>query len=109
MEANILVGLANVHRRAGDLARSHATLDRLEALSVRRPSLRELARDLIISTRIENLLAEEDTVRARALLPEAAGALLGQGAGAALAWVAELLGGIRTLEGPPRTAPDRSA
>lgn len=101
MEANILVGLANVHRRAGDLARSHATLDRLEALSVRRPSLRELARDLIISTRIENLLAEEDTVRARALLPEAAGALLGQGAGAALAWVAELLGGIRTLEGSP--------
>ncbi|MFF3617362.1 BTAD domain-containing putative transcriptional regulator [Streptomyces sp. NPDC002580] len=101
LEANILVGLANVHRRAGDLARSDATLDGLEALSVRRPSLRELARDLIVSTRIENRLAEGDAVRARALLPEAAGALLGQGASAALAWVAELLGGIRTLEGAP--------
>ncbi|MFD4565630.1 BTAD domain-containing putative transcriptional regulator [Streptomyces sp. NPDC058467] len=101
LEANILVGLANVHRRSGDLAQSDATLDRLEALSARRPSLRELARDLIVSTRIENRLAEGDAVRARALLPEAAGALFGQGAGAALAWVAELLGGLRTLEGAP--------
>ncbi|WP_406331722.1 BTAD domain-containing putative transcriptional regulator [Streptomyces sp. NBC_00203] len=101
LEANILVGLANVHRRAGDLAQSDATLDRLEALSARRPSLRELARDLIVSTRIENRLAEGDAVRARTLLPEAAGALFGQGAGAALAWVAELLGGLRTLEGAP--------
>ncbi|MCZ4119253.1 AfsR/SARP family transcriptional regulator [Streptomyces sp. H39-S7] len=101
LEANILVGLANVHRRAGDLAQSDATLDRLEALSARRPSLRGLARDLIVSTRIENRLAEGDAERARALLPEAAGALFGQGAGAALAWVAELLGGLRTLEGAP--------
>ncbi|MFD5100497.1 BTAD domain-containing putative transcriptional regulator [Streptomyces albidochromogenes] len=101
LEANILVGLANVHRRAGDLARSDATLDRLEALSARRPALREPARDLIVSTRIENRLAEGDAVRARALLPEAAGSLFGQGAGAGLAWVAELLGAIRTLEGAP--------
>ncbi|MFD3556574.1 BTAD domain-containing putative transcriptional regulator [Streptomyces goshikiensis] len=101
LEANILVGLANVHRRAGDLAQSDATLDRLEALSVRRPALKGLARDLIVSTRIENRLAAGDAVRARALLPEAAGALFGQGAGAGLAWVAELLGGIRTVEGAP--------
>ncbi|MCM2425619.1 BTAD domain-containing putative transcriptional regulator [Streptomyces sp. RKAG337] len=101
LEANILVGLANVQRRAGDLAQSDATLDRLEALSARRPSLRQTARDLIVSTRVENRLAEGDAVRARALLPEAAGALFGQGAGAALAWVAELLGGLRTLEGAP--------
>ncbi|MFF1445525.1 BTAD domain-containing putative transcriptional regulator [Streptomyces sp. NPDC058295] len=101
LEANILVGLANVYRRAGDLEQSDATLDRLEALSARRPSLRELARDLIVSTRVENRLAEGDAVRARALLPEAAGALFGQGAGAALAWVAELLGGLRALEGAP--------
>ncbi|MFF1360569.1 BTAD domain-containing putative transcriptional regulator [Streptomyces sp. NPDC058297] len=101
LEANILVGLANVHRRAGDLAQSDATLDRLEALSARRPSLAGLARDLIVSTRIENRLAEGDAAAARALLPEAAGALFDQGAGAALAWVAELLGGLRTLEGAP--------
>ncbi|MCX5372544.1 winged helix-turn-helix domain-containing protein [Streptomyces sp. NBC_00015] len=101
LEANILVGLANVYRRAGDLAQSDETLDRLEALSARRPSLKELARDLIVSTRVENRLAEGDAVRARALLPEAAGALFGQGAGAALAWVAELLGGLRALEGAP--------
>ncbi|MFJ7208562.1 ATP-binding protein [Streptomyces sp. NPDC098789] len=101
LEANILVGLANVHRRAGDLAQSDATLDRLEALGARRPALRELARDLIVSTRIENRLAEGDAVAARALLPEAAGSLFGQGAGAALAWVAELLGGLRTAEGAP--------
>ncbi|TXS57798.1 helix-turn-helix domain-containing protein [Streptomyces sp. t39] len=101
LEANILVGLANVHRRAGDLAQADATLDRLEALSARRPSLRQTARDLIVSTRIENRLAEGDAVRARALLPEAAGSLFGQGAGAALAWVAELLGGLRTVEGAP--------
>ncbi|MFI6941807.1 BTAD domain-containing putative transcriptional regulator [Streptomyces sp. NPDC050418] len=101
LEANILVGLANVHRRAGDLPQSDATLDRLEALSVRRPQLRDLARDLIVSTRIENRLAAGDGPAARALLPEAAGALFGQGAGAALAWVAELLGGLRPLEGAP--------
>lgn len=101
LEANILVGLANVHRRAGDLAQSDATLDRLEALGARRPALKGLARDLIVSTRIENRLAAGDAVRARALLPEAAGALFGQGAGAGLAWVAELLGGIRTVEGAP--------
>ncbi|MBW5481189.1 ATP-binding protein, partial [Streptomyces bambusae] len=101
LEANILVGLANVHRRAGDLAQSDATLDRLEALSARRPSLSGLARDLVVSTRVENRLAEGDAARARALLPEAAGALFGQGAGAALAWVAELLGSLRTLEGAP--------
>ncbi|WP_242432598.1 BTAD domain-containing putative transcriptional regulator [Streptomyces sp. Root1310] len=101
LEANILVGLANVYRRSGDLAQADATLDRLEALSARRPSLRELARDLIVSTRVENRLAEGDAARARALLPEAAGALFGQGAGAALAWVAELLGGLRALEGAP--------
>ncbi|MGW6207622.1 BTAD domain-containing putative transcriptional regulator [Streptomyces sp. NPDC055089] len=101
LEANILVGLANVHRRAGDLAQADATLDRLEALSARRPSLAGLARDLIVSTRVENRLAEGDAAAARALLPEAAGALFGQGAGAALAWVAELLGGLRTLEGAP--------
>ncbi|MER5641656.1 BTAD domain-containing putative transcriptional regulator [Kitasatospora sp. NPDC002227] len=101
LEANILVGLANAHRRAGDLAESDATLDRLEALGARQPALRALARDLIVSTRVENRLAQGDAVRARALLPEAAGALLGQGAGAALAWVAELLGGLLTLEGDP--------
>ncbi|NGO77020.1 AfsR/SARP family transcriptional regulator [Streptomyces sp. YC504] len=101
LEANILVGLANAHRRAGDLAQSDATLDRLDALGNRRPQLRELARDLIVSTRIENRLAAGDARAARALLPEAAGALFGQGAGAALAWVAELLGGLLPLEGAP--------
>ncbi|MER7175726.1 ATP-binding protein, partial [Streptomyces mesophilus] len=101
LEANILVGLANAHRRAGDLAQSDATLDRLEALGNRRPQLRELARDLIVSTRIENRLAAGDAPAARALLPEAAGALFGQGASAALAWVAELLGGLLPLEGAP--------
>ncbi len=101
LEANILVGLANAHRRNGDLAQSDATLDRLEALSARRPQLRELARDLIVSTRIENRLAAGDARAARTLLPEAAGALFGQGAGAALAWVAELLGGLLPLEGDP--------
>ncbi|MBC9717054.1 AfsR/SARP family transcriptional regulator [Streptomyces sp. TRM66268-LWL] len=101
LEANILVGIANAHRRAGDLDRSDATLDRLEALSTRRPQLRELARDLIVSTRIENRLAAGDARAARALLPEAAGALFGQGASAALAWVAELLGGLLPLEGAP--------
>ncbi|WP_307814080.1 BTAD domain-containing putative transcriptional regulator [Streptomyces sp. N35] len=101
LEANILVGLANAHRRAGDLVQSDATLDRLEALGTRRPQLRALARDLIVSTRIENRLAAGDAPAARALLPEAAGALFGQGAGAALAWVAELLGGLLPLEGAP--------
>ncbi|MFC7218082.1 BTAD domain-containing putative transcriptional regulator [Streptomyces polyrhachis] len=102
LEANIMVGMANVHRRAGDLARSDAVLDRLEALGSRRPSLRGPARDLIVSTRVENRLAQGDAAGARLLLPEAAGALFGQGAGAALAWVAELLGGLRALEGNPQ-------
>lgn len=101
LEANILVGLANAHRMSGDVDQANRTLDHLEALSRRRPDLAELAHDLVVSTRIENLLAEGRAAEARALLPEAAGALFGQGAGAGLAWVAELLGGLRTLEGDP--------
>ncbi|MEU9912823.1 BTAD domain-containing putative transcriptional regulator [Streptomyces sp. NPDC051001] len=101
LEANILVGLANAHRMSGDVDRANRTLDHLEALSRRRPDLAELARDLVVSTRVENHLAEGRAAEARALLPRAAGALFGQGAGAGLAWVAELLGGLRTLEGDP--------
>ncbi|NNN38260.1 AfsR/SARP family transcriptional regulator, partial [Streptomyces sp. S3(2020)] len=101
LEANILVGLANAHRMSGDVDQANRTLDHLEALSRRRPDLAELARDLVVSTRVENHLAEGRAAEARVLLPEAAGALFGQGAGAGLAWVAELLGGLRTLEGDP--------
>ncbi|MCT9079407.1 BTAD domain-containing putative transcriptional regulator [Streptomyces fulvoviolaceus] len=103
LEANILVGLANAHRMSGEVEQANRTLDHLEALSRRRPDLAELAHDLIVSTRIENRLAEGRAAEARALLPEAAGSLFGQGAGAGLAWVAELLGGLRTLEGDPVT------
>ncbi|WP_046263246.1 BTAD domain-containing putative transcriptional regulator [Streptomyces sp. WM6386] len=101
LEANILVGLANAHRMSGDVDQANRTLDHLEALSRRRPDLAELAHDLVLSTRVENHLAEGRAPEARALLPRAAGALFGQGAGAGLAWVAELLGGLRTLEGAP--------
>lgn len=101
LEANILVGLANAHRMSGDVDQANRTLDHLEALSRRRPDLAELAHDLVVSTRVENHLAEGRASEARALLPRAAGALFGQGAGAGLAWVAELLGGLRTLEGDP--------
>ncbi|MFF4269113.1 BTAD domain-containing putative transcriptional regulator [Streptomyces sp. NPDC001536] len=101
LEANILVGLANAHRMSGDVDQANRTLDHLEALSRRRPDLAELARDLVVSTRVENHLAEGRAAEARTLLPRAAGALFGQGAGAGLAWVAELLGGLRTLEGDP--------
>ncbi|MGW7209582.1 BTAD domain-containing putative transcriptional regulator [Streptomyces sp. NPDC054837] len=101
LEANILVGLANAHRMSGDVDQANRTLDHLEALSRRRPDLAELAHDLVVSTRVENHLAEGRAPEARALLPRAAGALFGQGAGAGLAWVAELLGGLRTLEGAP--------
>jgi predicted ATPase/DNA-binding SARP family transcriptional activator len=104
LEANILVGLNNLHRRAGDLERANQVLDQLEAFVRSRAVSEELARDLIVSTRMENRLAEGDAVRARALLPEAAGGLLGQGAGAGLAWVAELLGGLLALEGDARGA-----
>ncbi|MFD3842996.1 BTAD domain-containing putative transcriptional regulator [Streptomyces sp. NPDC058642] len=101
LEANILVGLANAHRMSGDVDQANRTLDHLEALSRRRPDLAEIAHDLVVSTRVENHLAEGRAREARALLPRAAGALFGQGAGAGLAWVAELLGGLRTLEGDP--------
>lgn len=101
MEVNILVGLANVHRLAGDLERADRTLDELESL-VRRGAIPEhVARDLIVSTRLENRLAQGDAVRARALLPEAVGALVAQGYSAGLAWAAELLAGLLALEDEP--------
>ncbi|MFI0963866.1 BTAD domain-containing putative transcriptional regulator [Streptomyces sp. NPDC021080] len=104
LEANIVAGLANLHRREGDLAGADRVLDALESF-VRNRSIPEgLARDLIVSTRVENRLAAGDAVGARALLPEAAGGLLAQGAGAGLAWVAELLGGLLALEGDPAGA-----
>ncbi|MEV6399568.1 BTAD domain-containing putative transcriptional regulator [Streptomyces sp. NPDC051907] len=101
LEANILVGLANLHRRAGDLGQANGVLDRLEALVRRRAIPVEVAEDLIVSTRMENRLAEGDAAEARALLPQAAAALFAQGAGAGLAWVAELLGGLLALEDDP--------
>ncbi|WP_345942806.1 BTAD domain-containing putative transcriptional regulator [Streptomyces sp. SID486] len=101
LEANIVAGMANLHRREGDLAGADRVLDELESF-VRGRSLPEgLARDLIVSTRMENRLAAGDAAAARALLPEAAGGLLAQGAGAGLAWVAELLGGLLALEDDP--------
>ncbi|MEU7411480.1 BTAD domain-containing putative transcriptional regulator [Streptomyces sp. NPDC042638] len=104
LEANIVAGMANLYRREGDLAGADRVLDELESF-VRGRSLPEgLARDLIVSTRMENRLAAGDAEGARALLPEAAGGLLAQGAGAGLAWVAELLGGLLALEGDPAGA-----
>jgi predicted ATPase/DNA-binding SARP family transcriptional activator len=104
LEANIVAGMANLHRREGDLAGADRVLDELESFVRSRSLPEELARDLIVSTRLENRLAAGDAAGARALLPEAAGGLLAQGAGAALAWVAELLGGLLALEGDPAGA-----
>ncbi|WFB08284.1 winged helix-turn-helix domain-containing protein [Streptomyces sp. LX-29] len=101
LEANILVGLANLHRRTGDLEQANGVLDHLEALVRRRAIPVEAAEDLIVSTRMENRLAQGAAAQARALLPTAAAALFAQGAGAGLAWVAELLGGLLDLEGDP--------
>ncbi|MFG2144329.1 BTAD domain-containing putative transcriptional regulator [Streptomyces sp. NPDC048696] len=101
LEANILVGLANLHRRAGDLVQANAVLDQLEDLVRRRAIPVEVAEDLIVSTRMENRLAEGAAAQARELLPRAAAALFAQGAGAGLAWVAELLGGLLALEDDP--------
>ncbi|MGI5183184.1 BTAD domain-containing putative transcriptional regulator [Dactylosporangium sp. CA-152071] len=104
MEVNILVGLANVHRLAGDLAQADRTLDELEAL-VRRGAIPEpLARDLIVSTRLENRLAEGDVTPAAALLPEAVASLVAQGYSAGLAWAAELLAGLLALRDRPGDA-----
>lgn len=95
LEANILVGLANLHRRSGDLDQANRTLDELESLAI--PE--DLAQDLIVSTRMENRLAEGAAAQARLLLPQAAGSLFAQGSSAGLAWAAELLGGVLALEG----------
>ncbi|MEV0090098.1 BTAD domain-containing putative transcriptional regulator [Streptomyces sp. NPDC050738] len=104
LEANIVAGMANLHRREGDLAGADRVLDELEEFVQHRSIPAELAHDLIVSTRMENRLAAGDATGARALLPEAAGGLLAQGAGAGLAWVAELLGGLLALEDDPAGA-----
>jgi predicted ATPase len=101
MEANILVGLANVHRLGGDLAQADRTLDELESLVRRGAIAEEVARDLIVSTRLENRLAQGDVVRAAALLPEAVASLVAQGYSAGLAWAAELLAGLLALRDEP--------
>ncbi|PZG23508.1 BTAD domain-containing putative transcriptional regulator [Nonomuraea aridisoli] len=95
MEVNILVGLANVHRLSGDLERADRILDELAAVQG------ESARDLLVSTRLENRLAQGDAVQARKLLPEAVGSLITQGYSAGLAWAAELLAGVLALEDDP--------
>ncbi|WP_433242568.1 BTAD domain-containing putative transcriptional regulator [Streptosporangium sp. CA-135522] len=104
LEANILVGLANLHRRAGDLKQANHTLDELESLGHRRAIPEEMARDLIVSTRMENRLAEGEAAQARQLLPQAAGSLFAQGSSAGLAWAAELLAGLLALENDPAGA-----
>ncbi|MGI5284625.1 AfsR/SARP family transcriptional regulator [Nonomuraea polychroma] len=98
MEVNILVGLANVHRLRGDLERADRILDELAAAQG------ESARDLLVSTRLENRLALGDAVQARKLLPEAVGSLITQSYSAGLAWAAELLAGVLALEGDPEGA-----
>jgi len=93
-----------VHRLAGDLPRADRTLDELEAL-VRRGAIAEhMARDLIVSTRLENRLAEGAVAEAARLLPAALASLVAPGYSAGLAWAAELLAGLHALRDEPQDA-----
>ncbi|GAA4051840.1 BTAD domain-containing putative transcriptional regulator [Nonomuraea soli] len=98
LEVNILVGLANVQRLSGELDLANQTLDRLESLPT------ELTGDLIVSTRLENRLAEGEAEEARRLLPLAVAPQIEGGYSNGLAWAAELQAGVLALEGRPEEA-----
>ncbi|MFC9245127.1 BTAD domain-containing putative transcriptional regulator [Streptomyces sp. NPDC057136] len=101
MEAEMLFGLADLHRRAGDLEQADLTLDRLDTLVDRLPLPEEMARDQIAGARMANRLAEGAAGRARELLPRAVGGAFARGDTADIARAAELLARLLLLEGDP--------
>ncbi|WP_405479382.1 BTAD domain-containing putative transcriptional regulator [Streptomyces sp. NBC_00009] len=101
MEAELLFGLAEWHRRSGDVPEAGRTLDQLEALVHRLPLPEETALDLIAASRMANALAEGAATRARELLPRAVGGLLARFEVAEIARAAELLSQLLLLEDEP--------
>ncbi|QFU89278.1 BTAD domain-containing putative transcriptional regulator [Amycolatopsis sp. YIM 10] len=69
LEVITAIGLADLHRRAGDPARSDRELDRLLDVAREASLPDEAVRDAIASARIANRLTAGDTAGARALLP----------------------------------------
>ena len=69
LEVVTAMGLAELHRRAGDPARSDRELDRLIIVARDAPMPDDAARDAIASARMANRLAAGDAAGARALLP----------------------------------------
>ncbi|AXB42301.1 BTAD domain-containing putative transcriptional regulator [Amycolatopsis albispora] len=69
LEVVAAIGLAELHRRAGDPARSDRELDRLLALAREAPLPEQAAEAVVASARMANRLTAGDTAGARALLP----------------------------------------
>ncbi|MGC7094474.1 BTAD domain-containing putative transcriptional regulator [Amycolatopsis lurida] len=69
LEVITAIGLADLHRRAGDPARSDRELDRLLDVAREAALPDEATRDAIASARMANRLTAGDTAGARALLP----------------------------------------
>ncbi|MBN6042086.1 BTAD domain-containing putative transcriptional regulator [Amycolatopsis sp. 195334CR] len=69
LEVVTAIGLADLHRRAGDPARSDRELDRLLAVAREAPLPDHAAKDAVAAARMENRLTAGDAVGARALLP----------------------------------------
>ncbi|MFC8129973.1 BTAD domain-containing putative transcriptional regulator [Streptomyces sp. NPDC057302] len=98
MEAEMLFGLADLHRRSGEPDEAGLVLDRLDAAADRLTLPEAMARDLIAGARMANRLARGDAAGARELLPRAVGGAFARGEVADIAQAAELLARLRLLE-----------
>ncbi|MFC9892838.1 BTAD domain-containing putative transcriptional regulator [Nocardia sp. NPDC127579] len=104
LAAEILFSVAELHRRAGDLAAAARAVDDLEACADRLQLPGEMAADLIAGARMAIRLAAGDAQAARALLPRTVAGLTAWGISAGIAHAAELLAELLLIEADPRAA-----
>ncbi|WP_328813950.1 ATP-binding protein [Nonomuraea cypriaca] len=101
VEIELLLCVADLHRRSGEPEQADAALDRLEALAGELSMPCEVTASRVAPVRMANLLATGAAARARALLPEA---VRGAFAVRDVASAAQLLARLLCLEGDPAGA-----
>ncbi|MEU7003832.1 BTAD domain-containing putative transcriptional regulator [Nonomuraea sp. NPDC046570] len=106
-EIELLLCVADLHRRAGDLDRADQALDRLEMVAGELSLPAEAVAARVAPARMANRLSGGDAAKARTLLPDAvlgASAIRGANAVRDIATAAQLLAWLLRLEGRPEEA-----
>ncbi|MFI6907886.1 BTAD domain-containing putative transcriptional regulator [Nonomuraea sp. NPDC050394] len=104
MENSLLAHIAATHRREGDHEQADQILDQMQPLLHRMLYPEAMERDLLAGARLSVRVAAGDAPAARALLPAAIHGVLSYGNAEGLAWAAEMVAGVLSLEDKPEPA-----